>query len=117
MAWILELQKQGDKLAEKALLTADEGAEDEEKPSTSSTVNATNIRRMCSVADELIPFYTYTDLYLRPIHKIAIQVTLPKLRQMGQSVSNWEIRERLKKMLGKIEVFFLLIFEFNIIQF
>jgi len=112
MAWILELQKPGSKYAEKALLTADEGAEDEEKPSTSTT-NATaaaNIRRMCSVADELIPFYTYTDLYLRPIHKIAIQVSLPKLRQMGQSVSNWEIRERLKKMLGKIEVCLLFIF-------
>ena len=56
--------------------------------------------------DDLMPFYTYTDLYLRPIHKICIHVTLPKLRQLGQSVSNWEIRERLKKMLGNIEVFY-----------
>lgn len=55
-------------------------------------------------SDELLPFYTYRDLYLRPIHKVRIQVDLPKLRQMGQSISNWEIRERLKKMLGKVEL-------------
>ncbi|CAK5073709.1 unnamed protein product [Meloidogyne enterolobii] len=55
-------------------------------------------------SDELLPFYTYRDLYLRPIHKVRIQVDLPKLRQLGQSISNWEIRERLKKMLGKVEL-------------
>lgn len=57
-----------------------------------------------AISEELVPFFTYTDLYLRPIHKVGIHVTLPKLRQMGQSVSNWEIRERLKKMLGNIEL-------------
>lgn len=55
-------------------------------------------------SSELVPFFTHKDLYLRPIHKVRIEVTLPKLRQMGQSVSNWEIRERLKKMLQPIEV-------------
>jgi len=54
--------------------------------------------------EELTPFYTAADLYLKPSYKIAITVTLPKLRQMGQSVSNWEIRERLKKMLNSVQV-------------
>src|SRR5687768_13849336 len=49
-----------------------------------------------AISEELVPFFTYTDLYLRPIHKVGIHVTLPKLRQMGQSVSNWEIRVRFK---------------------
>uniref|UniRef100_A0A914GZ64 RRM domain-containing protein n=1 Tax=Globodera rostochiensis TaxID=31243 RepID=A0A914GZ64_GLORO len=55
-------------------------------------------------SSELIPFFTHNDLYLRPIHRVTVEVTLPKLRQMGQSVSNWEIRERLKKMLHPIEL-------------
>jgi len=53
------------------------------------------------MVDELVPLYN--DLYLKSIHKVSITVHLPKLRQMGQSVSNWEIRERLKKML-KLEL-------------
>lgn len=78
--------------------------------------NVSNAEKKCSPeevddefncdSDELLPFYTYRDLYLRPIHKVRVQVCLPKLRQLGQSISNWEIRERLKKMLGKIEVIF-----------
>ncbi|KAI1709424.1 A-kinase anchor protein 17A [Ditylenchus destructor] len=56
------------------------------------------------MSDELIPFFTYRDLYLKQMNKINIVVNLPKLRQLGQSVSNWEIRERLKKMLNNIEL-------------
>lgn len=58
------------------------------------------------MSEDLVPFYTYNDLYLKPIYKVVIVVKLPKMRQVGQSVSNWEIRERLKKMLNSIEVFF-----------
>lgn len=64
------------------------------------------------MSEDLIPFYTHNDLYLQPIYKILIIVKLPKMRQVGQSISNWEIRERLKKMLTSIEViltFFLFI--------
>uniref|UniRef100_A0A915CZV0 A-kinase anchor protein 17A n=1 Tax=Ditylenchus dipsaci TaxID=166011 RepID=A0A915CZV0_9BILA len=56
------------------------------------------------MSEELIPFFTYRDLYLKPLNKVDITVNLPKLRQLGQSVSNWEIRERLKKMLTAIEM-------------
>ncbi|KAL3092395.1 hypothetical protein niasHS_007604 [Heterodera schachtii] len=59
---------------------------------------------MASASTELLPFFTHNDLYLRPVYKVMIEVALPKLRQMGQSVSNWEIRERLKKMLHPIEL-------------
>lgn len=54
--------------------------------------------------EELIPFFTYNDVYLKQIYCVEIGVVLPKLRQMGQSVSNWEIRQRLKKRLDNIEV-------------
>lgn len=56
------------------------------------------------MSQELIPFFTYNDVYLKQIYCVDIKVVLPKLRQMGQSVSNWEIRQRLKKRLDKIEV-------------
>lgn len=39
-------------------------------------------------------------LYLKPITKMAISVSLPPLRQPGKSISNWEVMERLKAMAG-----------------
>lgn len=56
------------------------------------------------MCEDLIPFFTYNDIYLKQIYRVDLTVALPKLRQMGQSVSNWEIRQRLKKRLDNIEV-------------
>jgi len=38
------------------------------------------------------------DLYLKPIAKVNISVGLPKLKVPGQTVSNWELMEKIKLM-------------------
>jgi hypothetical protein len=52
----------------------------------------------------VLPFYPPKDVFLKPVYKIQIVVHLSKMRPLNQSVSNWEIRERLKKMLKPVEV-------------
>ncbi|XP_018419626.1 PREDICTED: A-kinase anchor protein 17A [Nanorana parkeri] len=39
-------------------------------------------------------------LFLKPISKMVISVTLPQLKQPGKSISNWEVMERLKGMVN-----------------
>lgn len=50
-----------------------------------------------SEAVELCASY---GLYLKPITKMIISVTLPQLKQPGKSISNWEVMERLKGMVN-----------------
>uniref|UniRef100_A0A914CYU2 RRM domain-containing protein n=1 Tax=Acrobeloides nanus TaxID=290746 RepID=A0A914CYU2_9BILA len=54
----------------------------------------------------LIPFYTAMDVYLKPIYSIKIRVILPRLRQaqVGQSISNWDLKEKIKKLASPIEL-------------
>ncbi|GAA6078138.1 A-kinase anchor protein 17A [Tachysurus ichikawai] len=39
------------------------------------------------------------NLYLKPIAKMTISVSLPQLKLPGKSISNWEVMERLKNMV------------------
>ncbi|TTK00929.1 A-kinase anchor protein 17A [Bagarius yarrelli] len=39
------------------------------------------------------------NLYLKPIAKMTISVSLPQLKLPGKSISNWEVMERLKGMV------------------
>ncbi|XP_062513892.1 A-kinase anchor protein 17A-like [Corticium candelabrum] len=39
-------------------------------------------------------------LYLKPVAKISICVTLPEIRVVGASISNWEVMERLKGLIS-----------------
>ncbi|XP_060785027.1 A-kinase anchor protein 17A isoform X2 [Neoarius graeffei] len=39
------------------------------------------------------------NLYLKPIAKMTISVSLPQLKMPGKSISNWEVMERLKSMV------------------
>jgi len=38
------------------------------------------------------------ELYLKPVAKIGITVTLPKLKIAGQTISNWEIQQKLRSL-------------------
>lgn len=40
------------------------------------------------------------NLYLKPIAKMTISVSLPQLKLPGKSISNWEVMERLKSMVN-----------------
>ncbi|XP_061548222.1 A-kinase anchor protein 17A [Phycodurus eques] len=39
------------------------------------------------------------NMYLKPIAKMTISVTLPQLKLPGKSISNWEVMERVKAMV------------------
>uniref|UniRef100_A0A4W3J6G4 A kinase (PRKA) anchor protein 17A n=1 Tax=Callorhinchus milii TaxID=7868 RepID=A0A4W3J6G4_CALMI len=48
---------------------------------------------------EAVELFPPQGLYLKPIAKLTISVSLPQLKQPGKSISNWEVMERLKCMV------------------
>jgi len=54
---------------------------------------------VCSDTSEAVPLFDPQGLYLIPIAKINISVQLPALKSPGNSISNWEVMEKLKKMI------------------
>ncbi|KAM9487090.1 A-kinase anchor protein 17A isoform 1-T2 [Clarias gariepinus] len=50
-------------------------------------------------ASESVPLCREYNLYLKPIAKMTISVSLPQLKMPGKSISNWEVMERLKSMV------------------
>lgn len=53
---------------------------------------------------ELAAFCVPMNLYLKPYARINITVRLPQLRQPGQSISNWDLMEKIKKALSPVQV-------------
>ncbi|ETN72421.1 hypothetical protein NECAME_18862, partial [Necator americanus] len=43
------------------------------------------------------------DLYLSPLCRIEINIKLPKFTIPGQSISNWDLMERLKKGIAPLQ--------------
>jgi len=54
---------------------------------------------VCSDTSEAVPLFLPQGLFLKPIAKINISVQLPQLKSPGNSISNWEVMEKLKKMI------------------
>ena len=54
--------------------------------------------QICNNASEAIELYEERGLYLKPIAKLNVSVTLPQLKTPGKSLSNWEVMEKLKRM-------------------
>jgi arginine/serine-rich splicing factor 17 len=50
--------------------------------------------------DTAIVLLPESGLYLKPVAKISICVTLPEIRVVGASISNWEVMERLKGLIS-----------------
>ncbi|XP_069748115.1 A-kinase anchor protein 17A [Narcine bancroftii] len=48
---------------------------------------------------EAVELFAPQGLFLKPIAKMTISVSLPQLKQPGKSISNWEVMERLKCMV------------------
>uniref|UniRef100_A0A2K6VIZ4 RRM domain-containing protein n=1 Tax=Onchocerca volvulus TaxID=6282 RepID=A0A2K6VIZ4_ONCVO len=57
-----------------------------------------------SMADELEPLCIPVGLYVKPSAKMTVTVSLPPLKQPGQSISNWDLMEKIKKAVNPIEV-------------
>lgn len=62
---------------------------------------------VCNDTSEAIDLFEPQGLYLKPIAKINISVQLPQMKSPGKSISNWEVMEKLKKMI-KPDVFMVL---------
>lgn len=56
------------------------------------------------MADELEPLCVPVGLYVKPSAKMTVTVSLPPLKQPGQSISNWDLMEKIKKAISPIEV-------------
>lgn len=50
----------------------------------------------CTDISEAVPLEASLGLYLKPASKIKISVQLPKLKVPGQSISTWQVMEKLK---------------------
>lgn len=62
---------------------------------------------ICTDVSEAVELFEPQGLYMKPIAKINISVQLPQMKTPGKSISNWEVMEKLKKMI-KPEQFLLL---------
>lgn len=58
-----------------------------------------------SMADELEPLCIPVGLYVKPSARMTVTVCLPPLKQPGQSISNWDLMEKIKKAVSPVEVF------------
>lgn len=64
--------------------------------------------------DDLEPFCQSYGLYLKPFARLNISICLPKLKQPGQSISNWDLMEKIRKAIKPIEVNTCLFYRFEI---
>ncbi len=48
---------------------------------------------------ELVELFQPMGLYLKPIARMNVTVKLPLLKDPGQSISNWDLMERIKKLI------------------
>ncbi|KAK5974218.1 hypothetical protein GCK32_020030 [Trichostrongylus colubriformis] len=56
-----------------------------------------------TIGAEAVSFSPKLDLYLSPMSRIEITIKLPKFTIPGQSISNWDLMERLKKGVAPIQ--------------
>lgn len=52
-----------------------------------------------SDSGELVELFKSQGLYLKPVARLHISIQLPQLKDPSQSISNWDLMERLKKMV------------------
>ncbi|VDK17839.1 unnamed protein product [Anisakis simplex] len=57
-----------------------------------------------SAENDLEPFYEPLGLYIRPCARLNISLTLPPLKQPGQSISNWDLMEKIKKAIVPVQL-------------
>lgn len=61
---------------------------------------------VCTDTSDLIDLFE-PHLYLKPIARMHVSVQLPQLKTPGKSISNWEVMEKLKKMVKPDNFIFL----------
>ncbi|KAK3099233.1 hypothetical protein FSP39_001309 [Pinctada imbricata] len=53
---------------------------------------------VCNDTSEAVELFKSQGLYLKPIARLNVCVQLPKLKEPGKSISNWEVMEKIKSM-------------------
>lgn len=56
--------------------------------------------QVCGDISEATELSSSQRLYLKPVAKLGVHVTLPEIKVAGVSISNWEVMERLKSMVA-----------------
>ncbi|VDM97345.1 unnamed protein product [Thelazia callipaeda] len=56
------------------------------------------------MTDELEVLSASVGLYVKPSARMTITVSLPPLKQPGQSISNWDLMEKIKKAIYPVEL-------------
>lgn len=54
----------------------------------------------CGDTSEATELSSSQRLYLKPVAKLGVHVSLPEIKVAGVSISNWEVMERLKSMIA-----------------
>lgn len=55
---------------------------------------------LLSDTSELIELFAPQQLYLKPIARLNITIQLPQLKDPGQTISNWDIMEKIKRIIS-----------------
>lgn len=63
--------------------------------------------QVCKDTSEAVELCRARGIYLKPLAKLNICVQLPSMKTPGQSISNWEVMEKLKKMIRPNEFSYL----------
>ncbi|KYQ48181.1 A-kinase anchor protein 17A [Trachymyrmex zeteki] len=55
--------------------------------------------RSCRDLSDIIPLYPSHALYLKPLAKVNVSVSLPQLKTPGKTISTWEVMEKIRALI------------------
>ncbi|EZA54743.1 A-kinase anchor protein 17A [Ooceraea biroi] len=55
--------------------------------------------RSCRDLSDIVPLYAPRALYLKPLAKVNVSVTLPQLKTPGKTISTWEVMEKIRTLI------------------
>ncbi|KAG5317863.1 AK17A protein, partial [Pseudoatta argentina] len=63
--------------------------------------------RSCRDLSDIVPLYPSHALYLKPLAKVNVSVSLPQLKTPGKTISTWEVMEKIRALILPDEFAFL----------
>lgn len=59
--------------------------------------------QVCNDTSDAVGLCPEKGLYLKPVTKLTILVSLPEIREVGTTISNWEVMEKVKSMVAPVQ--------------
>lgn len=59
--------------------------------------------QVCNDTSDAVDLCPARGLYLKPVTKLTIVVGLPEIREVGITISNWEVMEKVKSMVAPVQ--------------